>query len=94
MVQALIVGFDNNNVPFKVASHALWLAQVGLGHLPGKYKLSLRRKLLNTPGHIDHIHVVLPINRHRARLVELGDAHATRADNLHMAEELALKRVL
>src|SRR5882672_4441515 len=94
MVHTLIVWFDDDDIPIAVARHPFWFAQVSLRHLPGKQEGTVEGELLHPASHINDIKIVLSIHRDRARLIEFADAHAPRADDLNVSEELAGERGL
>src|SRR5262249_13064609 len=46
MIHSLVMGFNDDNIAIPVPPHALGFAEVGLGHLPIKEKMTIRRELL------------------------------------------------
>ena len=90
MIHAGIVWFDHDDVSIVVPAHALGFAEVGLGHLHRSQELAVRRELLHTPGHIDHVEIVRCIDGEGSGFVELTNPGATRADDPNGAEQRAL----
>src|SRR6266571_1451030 len=92
MVDALIMWFDDDNIPIAVARHPFWFAEISLRHLPGKQEGTVGGELLHPASHINDIKIVLSIDRDRAGLIEFAHADATAADDLNVSEESAGER--
>ena len=84
---------DDDDVSLVIERHALGPAALDLRHLPLQQIVAVRIEFLDAPGHVAHVNIVVPIDRHRAWLDEPARPIAPAADHAHLGENGAANSV-
>src|SRR5260221_13009306 len=90
MINAGIVGFDDDDMTLGVSAHPFWLTLFSLGHLPKAQVNAIRREFLHPAGHVHDVEIVFAIDGHGSWLVKLTQGRAAGANHLNFAEDAAL----